>query len=97
MSSLEKRLEVFRKLPLKAQLAMIASTRANSVLANNQQYLEGLERVHAECLETSTPQQQADYEKAKANLISNWKLRWEINLFPNPPTPSLYIHARQTR
>ncbi|MBD0345155.1 MAG: hypothetical protein ICV63_10105 [Coleofasciculus sp. Co-bin14] len=71
MSSLEKRLEAFRKLPLRAQLAMIASTRANSVLAQNQEYLDGLERIHAECLEASTPQEKAQYEKAKANLTSN--------------------------
>jgi hypothetical protein len=50
---------------------MIASTRANSVLAKNQEYLEGLERVHAECLEASTPEQKAEYEKAKGNLTSN--------------------------
>ncbi|HEY9634101.1 MAG TPA: hypothetical protein V6D14_11870 [Coleofasciculaceae cyanobacterium] len=71
MSSLAKRLEAFRKLPLRAQLAMIASTRANPVLANNLEYLEGLERVHAECLEASTPQQRAEYEKARANFTLN--------------------------
>lgn len=70
MSSLEKRLEAFRQLPLRAQLAMIASTRANPVLAKNQEYIEGLERVHAECLQTSTPEQRAAYEKAKENLTS---------------------------
>jgi hypothetical protein len=68
MSSLEKRLEVFRQLPLRAQLAMIASTRANSVLAKDQEYIEGLERVHGECLQASTPEQRAEYEKARANL-----------------------------
>ena len=68
MSSLEKRLEVFRQLPLRAQLAMIASTRANSVLAKEQEYIEGLERVHAECLQASTAEQRAEYEKARANL-----------------------------
>ena len=68
MSSLEKRLEVFRQLPLRAQLAMIASTRANSVLAKDHEYIEGLERVHAECLQGSTPEQRAEYEKARANL-----------------------------
>jgi hypothetical protein len=71
MSSLEKRLEAFRQLPLRAQLALIASTRANSVLGNNQEYLESLERVHAECLQASTPDQKAAYETAKANLTSN--------------------------
>jgi hypothetical protein len=68
MSSLEKRLEVFRQLPLRAQLAMIASTRANSVLAKEREYIEGLERIHAECLQASTPEQRAEYEKARANL-----------------------------
>lgn len=68
MSSLEKRLEAFRQLPLRAQLAMISSTRANPVLAKNQEYIESLERVHAECLQTSTPDQQIAYEKAKENL-----------------------------
>lgn len=68
MSSLEKRLEVFRQLPLRAQLAMIASTRANSVLAKDPEYIDGLERVHAECLQASTPEQRTEYEKARANL-----------------------------
>ena len=68
MSSLEKRLEAFRQLPLRAQLALIASTRNNPVLTKNQDYIEGLERVHSECLQASTPQQKAEYEKAKANL-----------------------------
>lgn len=70
MSSLEKRLDAFRQLPLRAQLALIASTRNNPVLAKNQDYIEGLERVHAECLQASTLQQKAEYEKAKANLTS---------------------------
>lgn len=74
MSSLEKRLEAFRQLPLRAQLALIASSRANPVLGKNQEYIEGLERVHAECLQASTPQQKSAYEKAKANLTSNWNL-----------------------
>lgn len=68
MSSLEKRLEAFRQLPLRAQLALIASTRSNPVLAENTDYIEGLERVHAECLLSSTPQQKAAYEKARNNL-----------------------------
>jgi hypothetical protein len=71
MSSLEKRLEAFRQLPLRAQLALIASTRANPVLAKNQEYIAGLERIHAECLETSTSQQRVAYEKAKGNLTLN--------------------------
>jgi hypothetical protein len=40
-------------------------------LGKNQEYIEGLERVHAECLQASTPQQKSAYEKAKANLTSN--------------------------
>lgn len=68
MSSIEKRLEAFRQLPLRAQLALIASTRANPVLAKNQEYIEGLERIHTECVQASTPQQREAYEKAKANL-----------------------------
>ena len=64
MSSIEKRLEAFRKLPLRAQLALISSTRANPVLAQNQEYLDKLERIHAECVQQSTPQQKAAYEKA---------------------------------
>ncbi len=70
MSSLDKRLEAFRRLPLRAQLALITSTQANSALAQNQEYIEGLERVHAECLRESTPQQKAIYEKAQINLTS---------------------------
>ena len=68
MSSLEKRLEAFRQLPLRAQLGMITSTRANPVLAKNQEYLKGLERVHAECLDASTPQEKAVYESARELL-----------------------------
>lgn len=70
MSNLENRLAAFRNLPLRAQLALIASTRSNPVLAQNTEYIEGLERVHAECLLSATPQQKAAYEKAKSNLTS---------------------------
>lgn len=70
MSNLQKRLEVFRQLPLRAQIALIASTRSNPVLAENTEYINGLERIHAECLLSSTPQQKADYEKARSNLQS---------------------------
>lgn len=65
---MEKRLEAFRKLPLRAQLALIASTRNNPVLNQNQEYIESLERIHSECLLSSTPEQKAAYEKARANL-----------------------------
>jgi hypothetical protein len=71
MSNLEKRLEAFRQLPLRAQLALITSTRSNRVLAQNTEYIEGLKRVHAECLLEATPQQKADYEKARVNLTQN--------------------------
>ena len=73
MSSLENRLEAFRQLPLRAQLALIASTRANPVLAKNQEYLESLERIHAQCLQISTAQEKAVYDKAKENLTLEWK------------------------
>ena len=65
MSSLEKRLEAFRKLPLRAQLAMIASTKANPVLAQNQEYIDSLERIHSECLAVATSEQKEAYKKAK--------------------------------
>ncbi len=68
MSSIEKRLEAFRKLPLRAQITLIASTRDNPVLSQNQEYIESLERIHAECLRSSTPEQKAAYEESKGNL-----------------------------
>jgi len=68
MSSIEKRLQAFRELPLRAQLTLIASTRNNPVLSQNQEYIESLEQIHAECLSSSTPEQKAAYEQAKVNL-----------------------------
>lgn len=68
MSSIEKRLEAFRQLPLRAQLTLIASTRNSPVLSQNQDYIGSLERIHAECLRSSTPEQKAAYEQAKADL-----------------------------
>lgn len=68
MSAIEKRLEAFRKLPLRAQITLIASSRDNPVLSQNQEYIESLERIHAECLELSTPEQKAIYEQSKTNL-----------------------------
>ena len=65
---MEKRLEAFRQLPLRAQLALIASTRSNPVLSQNQEYIESLEQIHAECVHSSTPEQKAAYEQAKADL-----------------------------
>lgn len=71
MSSIEKRLEAFRKLPLRAQLALISSTRVTPVLSQNQEYLDALEQVHAECLQQATPQQKAAYEQAQSSLAGN--------------------------
>lgn len=68
MSSIEKRLTAFRQLPLRAQLALIASTRNNPFLSQNQEYIESLERIHAECLSSSTLEQKAIYEQSKDNL-----------------------------
>jgi hypothetical protein len=68
MSSLEKRLDAFRQLPLRAQLALIASTRANPILAKNQEYLAALEEIHEQCLEMATSEQKLAYQKAKDNL-----------------------------
>jgi len=68
VTALEKRLEAFRKLPLRAQLTFITATRANPTLAQNQAYMQGLERIHAECLQAANPQQKAIYEKSQSNL-----------------------------
>ena len=63
MSKMEKRLEVFRQLPLRAQFTLIASTRSNPVLSQNQEYIESLENIHAECLSSANPEQKAAYEQ----------------------------------
>ncbi len=68
MSSLEKRLAVFRKLPLRAQLATITSSKANHVLNQNSDYIASLEQIHAECLATATPEAKVAYNKAKELL-----------------------------
>ncbi len=68
MSSIEKRLAVFRKLPLRAQLATIASTKANPLLSQNHQYVASLEQIHAECLDIATPAEKVAYSKAKQLL-----------------------------
>ncbi|MGL5794244.1 MAG: hypothetical protein ACRC06_07500 [Waterburya sp.] len=68
MSSLEKRLAVFRKLPLRAQLATIASSKANQVLNQNSDYIASLEQIHAECLASATPQDKLAYNKAREFL-----------------------------
>ncbi|MDY7014939.1 MAG: hypothetical protein SVX43_15350 [Cyanobacteriota bacterium] len=70
MSSLEQRLQAFRQLPLRAQLALIAASSANPEIAKNQTYLERLKRIHAECLAAATPEQQQAYERAVELLSS---------------------------
>ena len=67
MSSLEKRLEAFRQLPLRAQLSLINSTASNEVLSQNQEYLHSLNRIHQECLNSATPDQKAAYK----NFVKN--------------------------
>ena len=68
MSSIEKRLQVFRKLPLRAQLATILSSKANAVLSQNRDYIASLERIHQECLETATPQEKKIYQQSAVHL-----------------------------
>ncbi|KJH71165.1 hypothetical protein [Aliterella atlantica] len=63
MSSMEKRLEAFRQLPLRAQLSLLNSTRSNSILSQNREYIESLERIHQECLNSATPEQKAAYDR----------------------------------
>jgi hypothetical protein len=70
MSSLANRLEVFRKLPLRAQLAMVASSKANSILSKNQDYIASLEQIHAECLASATLEEVLVYQKTKDILDS---------------------------
>ena len=72
MSSLEKRLAVFRQLPLRAQLATITSSKANNVLQQNQDYIASLEKIHAECLAEATPEAKLVYNKAKEFLITDY-------------------------
>jgi hypothetical protein len=68
MSSIEKRLAVFRQLPLRAQLATITSTKANSFLSKNQAYIDSLEQIHAECLNVASTKEILIYNKAKELL-----------------------------
>ena len=65
MSSLAQRLAVFQKLPLRAQLATITSTKANKVLSQNSDYLAKLEEIHAESLAQATEAEKLTYYKAK--------------------------------
>lgn len=70
MSSLEQRLAVFRRLPLRAQLATITSTKSNQVLSRKPDYIASLEKIHAESLAAATEQEQLIYQKAKELLES---------------------------
>ena len=69
MSSLEKRLAVFSKLPLRAQLAMIVSSKANKTLSQNKEYIHSLEQIHGSCLANATEDEKLAYEKAKESII----------------------------
>ena len=68
MSSIEQRLAVFRKLPLRAQLATITSSKANSILSQKQDYIASLEQIHAESLAAASEQEKLVYQKAKELL-----------------------------
>ena len=70
MSSLAKRLAVFRQLPLRAQLATIVSTKANQVLSQNTEYVASLEQIHTETLAAATEAERLAYNKAKDLLGS---------------------------
>ena len=74
MSSLEKRLAVFRKLPLRAQLAMIVSSKINETLSRNKEYIESLEQIHSSSVANATPSEKLAYDKAK-KLITDEKLQ----------------------
>lgn len=68
MSSLENRLAVFRQLPLRAQLAMINSSKASATLNQNSEYITSLEQIHTECLASANPEAKSAYDKAKELL-----------------------------
>lgn len=70
MSSLEKRLAVFRQLPLRAQLATIASSKSNQVLSQKPGYIASLEAIHAEALAIATESEKVAYQRAKEILES---------------------------
>ena len=69
MSSLEKRLAVFRKLPLRAQLTTIVSSKANETLSQNKAYIASLEEIHSSCLANATPEEKLAYSRAKESII----------------------------
>ena len=68
MASLEQRLAVFRKLPLRAQLATITSTKANATLSKNRAYITSLEEIHAQCLAEATSEEKLAYNKSRELL-----------------------------
>ena len=68
MSSLEKRLAVFIRLPLRAQLAMITSSKSSPTLSKNREYIASLEQLHQKSLNTAAPQEKLAYYKAKELL-----------------------------
>lgn len=68
MSSIEKRLAVFSKLPLRAQLATITSTKSNEILSKNLDYIASLEKIHAQCLAAATAEEKLIYNKSKELL-----------------------------
>ncbi|MEM8673757.1 MAG: hypothetical protein AAGF83_07775 [Cyanobacteria bacterium P01_G01_bin.67] len=70
MSSLEKRLAVFRQLPLRAQLSMITASKSNPTLNQKSDYIANLEKIHAESLATATESEKVVYHKAK-DLLEN--------------------------
>ena len=70
MSSLEKRLNVFRQLPLRAQLATITASKSNKVLSQKPDYIASLEKVHAESLAAATEQERITYQKSQDLLSS---------------------------
>jgi hypothetical protein len=70
MSSLSQRLAVFRQLPLRAQLATITATKANSLLSQKHDYITSLEQIHAESLASATETQKLVYQQAKDLLGS---------------------------
>jgi hypothetical protein len=63
MSDEATRQAVFRRLPLRAQLVFLASTRNNPELAADTEYLANLERIHQECIAQASLEQLAQLRK----------------------------------
>ena len=68
MSSLEKRLAVFAQLPIKAQWAMIVSSKTNKTLNQNKAYIESLEQIHSSSVANATSEEKLAYFKAKESI-----------------------------